>query len=84
MFARAACGVSVAVWRLPIGNDFLPHIYCLFLKWTGNRLVELMKSGDAGVFSLYYSLNVLTLAVPRHQKGYRAGLWNFSVEHLMR
>ena len=29
-------------------------------------------------------VNVLILAVPRHQKGYRAGLWIFCVEHLMR
>ena len=48
--------VSGAVWRLPIGtDDVVPHIHFCFQMC--NRLLALLKSGDTGIFPLYYSLN---------------------------
>ena len=38
----------------------LYRIYFLCLQMC-NRLPEIMKNGDAGIFPLYYSLNVLTI-----------------------
>ena len=47
-------GISGALWRLPFGTDVTPHIIVYFQ--ICNRLLELMKKGDAKIFSLYYSL----------------------------
>ena len=38
----------------------LYRIY-IFCFQVCNRLPEIMKNGDAGVFPVYYSLNILTL-----------------------
>ena len=44
-------GVSVAVRRLPIGTDIVPHVY--FCIQICDRLVGMMKIGDAGIFFLF-------------------------------
>ena len=46
-------GVSGALWRLSIGTDVVPHIFFCFQMC--NRLHEIMKNGDAGIFPVYYS-----------------------------
>ena len=50
-------GVSGALWRLSIGTDVVPHI--IFCFQMCNRLPEVMKNGDAGIFPVYYSLKRL-------------------------
>ena len=50
-------GVSGALWRLSIGTDVVPHIYIYFQMY--NRLLEIMKNGDAGIFPVYYSLKAV-------------------------
>ena len=43
-----------ALWWLSIGTDVAPHIFFCFQMC--NRLPELMKNEDAGIFPVYYSL----------------------------
>ena len=55
-------GVSVASWRLSIGSDIVPHIYIyiyiyIYCFQICNRLVELMKNGDAGTFLFITALS---------------------------
>ena len=47
-----------ALWRLSIGTDVVPHI--VFCFQMCNRLPEIMKNGDAGIFFVYYSLKTFT------------------------
>ena len=54
-------GVSGALWRLSIGTDVVPHIYIYIYFQMCNRLPEMMKNGNAGIFPVYYSLNEPTL-----------------------
>ena len=51
---KPRAGVSGALWRLPIGTDVVPHFFFFFQMC--NRLPELIKNVDAGIFSVYYSL----------------------------
>ena len=54
---RASHGeVSWALWRLSIGTDVVPLFFSFFSKCVHNRLPEIMKNGDAGIFPVYYSL----------------------------
>ena len=38
------------------------HFFCFQMC---NRLPEMMKNGDAGIFPVYYSLNMMTNHLPR-------------------
>ena len=59
---KTRAGVSGALWRLPTGTDVVPHIYFCFQMC--NRLHELMKNGYAGIFPVYYNLNVWASSLP--------------------
>ena len=54
--ARGFRGLLEALWRLSIGTDVVQHI--VFCFHVCNRLPEIMKNGDAGIFPVYYSLKV--------------------------
>ena len=52
--ARGFRGLLEALWRLSIGTDVVLHtVFCFHMC---NRLPEIMKNEDAGVFPVYYSL----------------------------